>query len=310
MLFVRYSLLKCALELDVKFEDYLGHITGLRLRDFRKLARRSDCPSELCLSTDYEWQLPGGSASRLGLGWHLTCRRGFLQLLPCCVYTNSADGISRWFVVISRSLIAERTGMKRLLDIVVSLIGLICLLPLMLLVAVLIKLDSSGPVFFRQERIGRGFRPFQILKFRTMIDNAQTKGRLITLAQDPRITRVGRILRQTKIDELPQLINVLKGEMSFVGPRPEVRRYVELFRQDYAEILTVRPGITDLASLKYRDEAGLLEKAHNPEEEYVTHVLPDKIRLAKDYLQRSSFLFDLSLIFKTLFKLFDYRLSS
>ena len=179
----------------------------------------------------------------------------------------------------------------------------------MVLVAALIKLDSPGPVFFRQERIGRGFRHFQILKFRTMIDNAQAKGRLITLAQDPRITRVGRILRRTKIDELPQLINVIKGEMSFVGPRPEVRQYVELFRQEYAEILTVRPGITDLASLKYRDEAGLLEKAENPEEEYVSRVLPDKIRLAKDYLQRSSFIFDLGLIFKTLFKLVDYRLS-
>jgi lipopolysaccharide/colanic/teichoic acid biosynthesis glycosyltransferase len=200
--------------------------------------------------------------------------------------------------------------MKRLLDIVVSLVGLICLLPLMLLVAVLIKLDSSGPVFFRQERIGRGFRPFQILKFRTMLNNAQTKGRLITLAQDPRITRVGRILRQTKIDELPQLINVLKGEMSLVGPRPEVSRYVRAFQKDYEEILKVRPGMTDLASLKYRNEEAILSNSDDPDEEYVSHVLPDKIRLAKDYLERSSFLFDLSLIFKTLFKLFDYRLSS
>jgi lipopolysaccharide/colanic/teichoic acid biosynthesis glycosyltransferase len=200
--------------------------------------------------------------------------------------------------------------MKRLLDIVVSLVGLICLLPLMLLVAVLIKLDSSGPVFFRQERIGRGFRPFQILKFRTMLNNAQTKGRLITLAQDPRITRVGRILRQTKIDELPQLINVLKGEMSLVGPRPEVSRYVRAFQKDYEEILKVRPGMTDLASLKYRNEEAILSNSDDPDEEYVSHVLPDKIRLAKDYLERSSFLFDLSVILKTLFKLFDYRLSS
>jgi lipopolysaccharide/colanic/teichoic acid biosynthesis glycosyltransferase len=200
--------------------------------------------------------------------------------------------------------------MKRILDIVVSLVALMCLLPLMLLVAVLIKLDSSGPIFFRQERIGRGFQPFQILKFRTMIDNAQTKGRLITSAQDPRITRVGRILRQTKIDELPQLINVLKGEMSLVGPRPEVRRYVEAFQKDYEEILQVRPGLTDLASLKYRNEEALLGNSDNPETEYVMRVLPDKIRLAKDYLQHSSFFFDLKLILKTLFKLFDYRLSS
>jgi lipopolysaccharide/colanic/teichoic acid biosynthesis glycosyltransferase len=200
--------------------------------------------------------------------------------------------------------------MKRILDIVVSLVALVCLLPLILLVAVLIKLDSSGPIFFRQERIGRGFQPFQILKFRTMIDNAQTKGRLITSAQDPRITRVGRILRQTKIDELPQLINVLKGEMSLVGPRPEVRRYVEAFQKDYEEILQVRPGLTDLASLKYRNEESILGNSDNPETEYVLHVLPDKIRLAKDYLQQSSFFFDLKLILKTLFKLFDYRLSS
>jgi lipopolysaccharide/colanic/teichoic acid biosynthesis glycosyltransferase len=195
--------------------------------------------------------------------------------------------------------------MKRLLDIVVSLVGLICLLPLMLLVAVLIKLDSSGPVFFRQERIGRGFRPFQILKFRTMIDNAQTKGRLITLAQDPRITRIGRILRRTKIDELPQLINVLKGEMSLVGPRPEVPQYVELFRQDYEEILKMRPGITDLASIKYRDEAAVLGQSENPQEEYVTRVLPDKINLGKEYIRRSSVFFDLTLMFKTFLKLFD-----
>jgi lipopolysaccharide/colanic/teichoic acid biosynthesis glycosyltransferase len=199
---------------------------------------------------------------------------------------------------------------KRAFDIVVSFVGLVGLFPLMLLVAALIKLDSSGPVFFRQERIGRGFRPFQILKFRTMIDNAQTKGRLITLAHDPRITRVGRILRWTKIDELPQLINVLKGEMSLVGPRPEVLRYVRAFQKDYEEILRVRPGMTDLASLKYRNEEAILGNFDNPDEEYVMHVLPDKIRLAKDYLRHSSFLFDLRLILKTLFKLFDYRLSS
>jgi lipopolysaccharide/colanic/teichoic acid biosynthesis glycosyltransferase len=200
--------------------------------------------------------------------------------------------------------------MKRILDIVVSLIGLICLFPLMLLVAVLIKLDSSGPVFFRQERIGRGFRPFQILKFRTMIDNAQTKGRLITFARDPRITRVGRILRQTKIDELPQLINVLKGEMSLVGPRPEVSRYVQAFQKEYEEILNVRPGMTDLASLKYRNEEAMLGQSDDPEEEYIKHVLPDKIRLAKDYVQRSSFIFDLRLICRTMFKLFHYKMSS
>ena len=200
--------------------------------------------------------------------------------------------------------------MKRIFDIVVSLVGLILLLPLLVFVAVLIKLDSRGPIFFRQQRIGMAFRPFQILKFRTMIDNAQRRGGLITFARDTRITRVGRILRQTKIDELPQLINVLRGDMTFVGPRPEVPEFVELFRQDYEEILTVRPGMTDLASLKYRDEAAVLSHCSNPQEEYLRHVLPDKINLNKEYIRRSSFFFDLTLILKTLLKLFEYRISS
>jgi lipopolysaccharide/colanic/teichoic acid biosynthesis glycosyltransferase len=198
---------------------------------------------------------------------------------------------------------------KRTFDIVVAAAGLIVLSPLLLLIAVLIKLDSRGPIFFRQERIGKGFRPFLIYKFRTMIENASKTGGAITYGNDSRITRAGRLLRKIKLDELPQLINVLKGDMSFVGPRPEVRQYVELFRGEYMEILTIRPGITDLASLKYRDEASLLGKAANPEEEYVSHVLPDKIRLAKDYLQHSSFLFDLGVIGKTLLRIFDYRLS-
>ena len=200
--------------------------------------------------------------------------------------------------------------MKRIFDIVVSLVGLILLLPLLVFVAVLIKLDSRGPIFFRQQRIGMVFRPFQILKFRTMIDNAQRRGGLITFARDTRITRVGRILRQTKIDELPQLINVLRGDMTFVGPRPEVPEFVELFRQDYEEILTVRPGMTDLASLKYRDEATVLGHSANPQEEYLRRVLPDKINLNKEYIKRSSFFFDLTLILKTLLKLFEYRISS
>jgi lipopolysaccharide/colanic/teichoic acid biosynthesis glycosyltransferase len=196
--------------------------------------------------------------------------------------------------------------MKRLFDIVVSLAGLVLLFPLLLLVAVLVKADSSGPIFFRQERMGRRFCPFLIYKFRTMVWDAWGKGWTITVGNDPRITRVGRLLRATKIDELPQLINVFKGEMSLVGPRPELRQFVELFQRDYQAILRVRPGITDLASLKYRDEAHVLGNAESAEEEYIQYILPDKISLAKDYLQRSSFLFDLSLIFKTLLSLFSY----
>src|SRR5262245_35234970 len=193
--------------------------------------------------------------------------------------------------------------MKRILDIVVSSIGLICLLPLLLVVALLIKLDSTGPVFFRQTRMGRRFRPFQILKFRTMVQDSSTRGKSITVGNDPRITRVGLFLRKTKTDELPQLINVLRGEMTFVGPRPEVPQYVELFRQDYEEILKIRPGITDLASIKYRDEAKLLGHSQDPEEEYVTRVLPDKIRLGKEYIRCSSLAFDLRLIFRTFLKI-------
>ena len=199
--------------------------------------------------------------------------------------------------------------MKRLFDIVVSMAGLGLLLPLFLIAAVAIKLDSRGPVFFRQQRMGRGFRPFLIYKFRTMTHDPKSAGTLFTIRQDPRITRVGRFLRKSKIDELPQLINVLKGEMTFVGPRPEVPSYVDLFREDYEEILRVRPGITDLASIKYRDEATVLSLSPDPEAEYVNRVLPDKIKLAKEYIRHSSFLFDLGLMFKTFYRLFQRGLA-
>src|SRR5262245_40510167 len=195
--------------------------------------------------------------------------------------------------------------MKRGFDISVAVVGLMFLLPLLVLVAGAIKLDSPGPVFFRQRRIGRGFRPFFIYKFRTMARDTAAQGSSITVGNDPRITRVGSFLRMTKIDELPQLINVLKGDMALVGPRPEVPQYVQLYRKDYEEILTIKPGITDLASLKYRNEAALLARAQNPEQEYVSRVLPDKIRMAKEYIHHSSFLFDLRLLCRTIFKLLD-----
>jgi lipopolysaccharide/colanic/teichoic acid biosynthesis glycosyltransferase len=181
--------------------------------------------------------------------------------------------------------------------------GLLLLSPLFALIALVIKLDSKGSVFFRQERVGRGGRSFWIYKFRTMVADAPLKGGQLTAPRDSRITRVGQTLRRIKADELPQLINVLKGEMTLVGPRPEVRRYVDLFRQDYEEILSVRPGITDLASLKYRDESAELSRAADPEREYITRVLPDKIALAKEYVRRSSFSFDLVLIARTIMKI-------
>jgi len=192
--------------------------------------------------------------------------------------------------------------MKRVFDLLLSSIALILLAPVLLLAAVVIKLDSRGPVFFRQERIGKGGRPFLILKLRSMVQDAALKGGLITCGEDPRITTAGSWLRKTKIDELPQLFNILKGDMSFVGPRPEVQKYVDMFREDFEQILQVRPGLTDLASLRYRDEADILGSFENPEEAYRQQILPDKIRLAKEYLRHSSILFDMSLIVRTLIK--------
>ncbi|MCA9246207.1 MAG: sugar transferase [Planctomycetales bacterium] len=189
---------------------------------------------------------------------------------------------------------------KRLFDVVAASVGAIALAPVMLCAAIAVRLTSSGPVFFHQERMGRGFRPFRIHKFRTMVADAPARGGELTAGADPRITPVGRFLRWTKIDELPQLINVIKGEMSLVGPRPEVRRYVEQYRQDFSELLSVRPGVTGVASIMFRDESRLLAEADDAEQAYVQHVLPEKIRLEKEYLQRASFCFDQQLIWKTL----------
>jgi lipopolysaccharide/colanic/teichoic acid biosynthesis glycosyltransferase len=191
--------------------------------------------------------------------------------------------------------------MKRLFDIIVAGAGVLLLAPLFAGVAVLIKLDSPGPVFFKQKRIGRGFCPFWIYKFRTMRHDAPENMQL-TVGADSRITRIGGFLRRSKLDELPQLFNILVGDMTLVGPRPEVPRYVEAFHRDYQEILTVRPGLTDLASLKYRDEAALLGQSADPEQEYLHRVLPDKIRLGKEYIRRSSLAFDMNLIVKTVRK--------
>ena len=192
---------------------------------------------------------------------------------------------------------------KRLVDIAGASLGLLLFSPLFPILAALVKLDSSGPVLFRQERIGRGFTPFLIYKFRTMAADRANEGLCITSRNDARITRVGRWLRATKLDELPQLLNVLLGDMSLVGPRPEVRHYVELFRSEYEQLLSIRPGMTDLASLKYHDEGDVLAQVEDPEAEYVTRILPDKIELGNMYLRRASLLFDLSLILNTLLRL-------
>ncbi len=182
----------------------------------------------------------------------------------------------------------------------VAAVGLLLLAPLLVVAALLVRFTSPGPVFFRQERMGRGFRPFHIYKFRSMVQDAPHKGTPVTFGSDPRITGVGRILRAAKIDELPQLINVLVGDMSLVGPRPEIRKYVEMFHADYEEVLRVRPGITDLASIKFRHEAEILGCAADPEKEYVERILPEKLRLAKDYARNPSLWLDFLVILKTI----------
>lgn len=193
--------------------------------------------------------------------------------------------------------------MKRLLDIVASSAGLLILSPFLLVAGILVKLTSKGPVFFLQERMGRNFVPFKIIKFRTMVVDAPKRGGQITAGRDPRITTVGAFLRKTKIDELPQLWNVLVGQMSLVGPRPEVPKYVEMFREDYVELLSMRPGITDIASLKYRHESELLGQADDPELMYTNKILPDKIELGHEYIRSASLFFDLKLIFKTILRM-------
>lgn len=192
---------------------------------------------------------------------------------------------------------------KRTMDIVVAVLGLAFLAPLLAVVAIIVKLDSPGPVFFRQDRVGRRFVTFSIFKFRTMytdVDDALSTG-----STDTRVTRVGHWLRRTKIDELPQLLNVALGHMSLVGPRPELRRFVDLYRSDYETLLTVRPGITDLASLEYRNESSLLVGIADPETRYVTQLLPRKIFLGHEYVRRSSLAFDFVLLGRTLLSLFN-----
>ncbi len=192
---------------------------------------------------------------------------------------------------------------KRAVDVICAAGGLAVLSPLLVLIAGAIKIESDGPVFFKQERMGRGFRPFLIYKFRTMVKNAPVLGGPITIGQDPRITRVGHFLRRTKLDELAQLINVVKGDMSLVGPRPEVRRYVEAFHEEYEQVLAIRPGLTDLASLEFIDEAGVLARASDPERAYREYVLPRKLALAKQYVRECSLRLDVLLITRTLRRL-------
>jgi len=196
--------------------------------------------------------------------------------------------------------------LKRGLDCVVAGGGLVLLVPLLMLIALLVKLDSPGSVFFAHERVGRYGRKFKVLKFRTMVQDAPKRGGAITAGHDPRITRVGRILRKTKLDELPQLWNVLKGEMSLVGPRPEVEKYVNLWEPELRErVLSVRPGITGLTQIRYRHEESLLAQQPDPEKYYCEVLLPLKLASDMEYVQRRSLAFDLYLLGRTVSALFE-----
>lgn len=197
--------------------------------------------------------------------------------------------------------------MKRLFDIIASGCGLLLLSPFLIFIAIWIKLDSEGPVFYRQVRVGRYNKDFRIFKFRSMHVGSD-KGSLVTIGgRDPRITRSGYFIRKFKIDELPQLINVFIGDMSLVGPRPEVRHYVNYWTPEQLHVLDVRPGITDPASIKYRNENELLEKAEDPEKFYIEVIMQEKIQLYLQYVNEASFLYDVRLIFNTLLVILKER---
>lgn len=197
--------------------------------------------------------------------------------------------------------------MKRLFDVIASGLGLIVLSPLFFILAIWIKLDSKGPVFYRQVRVGYKNKDFRIFKFRSMRVGAD-KGSLVTIGgHDPRVTKSGYFIRKFKFDELPQLINVFLGDMSLVGPRPEVRHYVDYWTPEQMHVLDVRPGITDPASIKFRNENELMEQAEDPEKYYIEVIMQEKIKLYLEYVEKHSFLYDIGLIFKTFWVIVSER---
>jgi len=189
---------------------------------------------------------------------------------------------------------------KRIFDIIATVIGGVLLLPVIISIALWIKLSSRGPIFFVQKRVGKDFKEFDLYKFRSMVINADKLGPSVTSGDDPRITKVGKIIRRTKIDELPQLFNVLKGDMSLVGPRPEVMKFVEQKKEAYKKVLSVKPGITDNAAIEFRDEESIMEQYENKEKAYIEIVLPKKIELYYQYIDNISFWNDMKLILQTL----------
>jgi lipopolysaccharide/colanic/teichoic acid biosynthesis glycosyltransferase len=191
---------------------------------------------------------------------------------------------------------------KRIFDLILSAIGLLILSPIFVAVALWIKLDSPGPILFKQTRVGYEGKDFQIYKFRTMVVNAEAIGTQITIGEDPRITKSGKFLRKYKLDELPQLFNVLLGDMSLVGPRPEVPKYVSLYNADQKKVLNVLPGITDLASLEFSNENELLAGKEDAEEFYIQEIMPQKLLLNLEYIDRAGLLFDLKIILRTIWR--------
>lgn len=189
--------------------------------------------------------------------------------------------------------------MKRLFDIIASGLGLIVLSPLFVILAIWIKTDSKGPVFYRQTRVGRGNKDFQLYKFRSMRPDSDKLGLITVGGRDPRVTRSGYYIRKYKLDEFPQLINVFIGDMSLVGPRPEVRKYVDMYTPEQMRVLSVRPGITSLASIRYRNENDILAAADDPDRCYIEQVMPDKLAIDLEYVDRATLWNDIKLIFST-----------
>ena len=193
--------------------------------------------------------------------------------------------------------------MKRLFDIFASGLGLLFLNPLFLILAIWIKLDSKGPVFYRQVCVGRGNKDFRIFKFRSMGVGSDKQGLITIGGHDPRITRSGYFIRKYKLDEFPQLINVFIGDMSLVGPRPEVRKYVDMYTPEQMHVLDVRPGVTSLASIRYRNENELLDKAEDPDQFYIDVVMQDKLAIDLEYVEHATFWYDIKLIFQTFWEI-------
>ena len=209
----------------------------------------------------------------------------------------------RLFSRLTKLLVKVKYLLKRAFDIVCSFIGIVILLPVFILLSISILIDSRGGIFYRQIRVGKNNEDFSLLKFRTMQAGADKKGLLTVGNKDSRVTRIGYFLRKYKADELPQLFNVLFGSMSLVGPRPEVRKYVDLYNDEQKKVLCVKPGITDYASIEYSNENEILAKAANPEQTYITEIMPHKLALNLNYINDQSFWTDIKIVFKTISKI-------